>query len=133
MDGRKCLGMLLCAWATGLFLSVYVDIKMAGKRINLDPMLIRLMKHPGLEKPTQWLDQVNFGCTQRECKPNNSLVDMYREMFESLTSAGAVEKLLGSKEVNAHIAVQSYDMEGHAKKCVERHCELANTRHRAFA
>ena len=27
---------------------------------------------------------------------------------------------------NLHISSWSYDMEGHAKKCVERYCELAN-------
>ena len=38
-----------------------------------------------------------------------------------------IGKLLGSGHVNANITAWSYDMEGHAKKCVERHCELAST------
>ena len=41
-------------------------------------------------------------------------------------SAGATEKLLGSGRLDANISTWSYDMEGHAKKCVERYCELAN-------
>ena len=41
----------------GLFLSVYVDdIKMAGRKRNLEPMWKRLMKHVHLERPTTFLD-----------------------------------------------------------------------------
>ena len=45
-------------------------------------------------------------------------------MFESRISAGATENLPCSE--NLCISSWSYDMEGHAKKCVERYCELAN-------
>ena len=45
-------------------------------------------------------------------------------MFESRISAVGVEKLPYSE--NLRISSWSYDMEGHAKKCVERYCELAN-------
>ena len=45
-------------------------------------------------------------------------------MLESRISAGATEKLPCSE--NLSISSWSYDMEGHAKKCVERYCELAN-------
>ena len=45
-------------------------------------------------------------------------------MFESRISAGRVEKLPFPQ--NLRISSWSYDMEGHAKKCVERYCELAN-------
>ena len=47
-------------------------------------------------------------------------------MFQSLTSAGALGKLLCETGVNANISAWSSDMEGHAKKCVKRYCELAN-------
>ena len=50
-------------------------------------------------------------------------------MFESGISAGAVEKLPEAKAPGKPdaetISSWSYDMEGHAKKCVERYCELA--------
>ena len=39
-------------------------------------------------------------------------------------SAPNVDKLLYSEESEANISSWSYDMEGHAKKCVERFCEL---------
>ena len=45
-------------------------------------------------------------------------------MFESRISAGGIEILPYSE--NFRISSWSYDMAGHAKKCVERFCELAN-------
>ena len=45
-------------------------------------------------------------------------------MFESRISAGETEKLPCSE--NLSVSSWSYDMEGHAKNCVERYCELAN-------
>ena len=47
-------------------------------------------------------------------------------MFEFRMSAGGVEKWLYPEKSEANISSWSYDMEGHAKKCVERCCELAN-------
>ena len=75
------------------------------------------MKEVDLEKPTQFLDQVNLGCPQRECKPNNDLIEEYRLMFESRISAGATEKLAGSGNTSTNVMV--------AQKCVRRYCELA--------
>ena len=45
-------------------------------------------------------------------------------MFESRISAGRLDKLPFPQ--NIRISSWSYDMAGHAKKCVERYCELAN-------
>ena len=42
-------------------------------------------------------------------------------MFESRISAGRLEKLPFPQ--NLRISSWSYDMAGHAKKCVERYCE----------
>ena len=45
-----------------LFLSVYVDdIKLAGKKQNIDPMWKILMKDIDLGEPTSFLDRVYFG------------------------------------------------------------------------
>ena len=52
------------------------------------------------------------------------IVDNYRAMFQSRISAGGTEKLPHSEIVR--ISSWSYDMEGHAKKCVEWYCVLAN-------
>ena len=80
-----------------LFFSLYVDdIKLPGKKQNIIPMWKVLNKDLG--------------------EPSN--------MFESRISAGATEKLPCSE--NLSISSWSKDMDGHAKKCVERYCELAN-------
>ena len=50
----------------------------------------------------------------------------YRNMFESWISAGAIGKLPCPKKPEANISSWSNDMEGHAKQCVERYCEMAN-------
>ena len=47
-------------------------------------------------------------------------------MFESRISAGATDNLPSSVKLDANISTWSFDMEGHANKCVERYCELAN-------
>ena len=109
----------------GLFLSVYVDdIKLAGKKHNIDPMWKVLNKEVDLGEPTSFLDHVYLGCTQRQCEVSQNIVDNYRTMFESRISAGGLEKLPFSQKTR--ISSWSYDMVGHAKKCVERYCELAN-------
>ena len=78
----------------GLFLSVYVDdIKLAGKKHNIDPMWKVLNKEVVLGEPTSFLDHVYLGCTQRQCEVSQNIVDNYRTMFESRISAGGTEKL----------------------------------------
>ena len=68
----------------GLFLSVYVDdIKVAGKKQNLEPMGKLLNKEVDLVEPTSYLDHVYLGCTQRQCQISKDIVDNYRTMSES--------------------------------------------------
>ena len=83
-----------------------------------------LNKKVDLGEPTSFLDHVYLGCTQRQCEISKDVVDNYRTMFESRMSAGATEKLPCSEDLC--ISSWSSDMECHAKKCVERYCELAN-------
>ena len=84
------------------------------------------MKLVDLGEPTPFLDHVYLGCTQRECKSNESIFEVFKKMFASRTSAGATEKLLRCDKSHSKAVAWSYDMEGHAKKCVERYCEVAN-------
>ena len=79
-----------------------------------------------LGEPTTFFDQVYLGCTQRECQTSKDIVDKYRNMFESRILAGALEKLPVSEKSDANVSSWSCDMEGHAKKCVGKYCELAN-------
>ena len=60
----------------GLFLSVYVDdIKLAGKKHNIDPMWKVLNKEVDLGEPTSFLDHVYLGCTQRQCEVSKDIVE----------------------------------------------------------
>ena len=86
--------MLFVIREKGLFLSVYVDdIKLAGKKQNINPTWKILMKDVDLGEPTSFLDHVYLGCTQRECQISKDIVEIYRSMFESRISAGAMEEL----------------------------------------
>ena len=60
----------------GLFFSVYVDdIKMVGNKQNMAPMRKKKKKHVDIDEPTSFLDHVYLGCTQRECKPNETIIE----------------------------------------------------------
>ena len=62
---------------------MYVDeTKLAGKKQNIDPMWKILMKDVDLGDRHRFLDYVYLGCTQLECKTNESIFDEYRNMFE---------------------------------------------------
>ena len=111
--------------------TLYVDdIKLAEKKQNISPTWEKFMKYVDLGEPTSFLDHVCLGCTRRECQISNEIVDNYGSMFESRISAGAMENLPETKDTGKSdaetISWWSCDMEGHAKKCVERYCELAN-------
>ena len=109
----------------GSCLSVYVDdIKFAGKEENTNPIWKVLNKEVDWGESTSFLDHVYFGCTQRHCETRKHYVDKYRTMFQSRISAGATEKLPSWE--HPYISTWSSDIEDHAKKCVERYCELAN-------
>ena len=110
-----------------LLLSVHVDdIRMGGKNQKMAPMWKKWMTHVDNQEPTSFLDHVYLGCTQRECKPNETIVEKKRETFKPRISGGAAEKLPGWEKPHAKISSWSYGMEGHAQECVERYCERAN-------
>ena len=107
----------------GLFSFICV-CGLAGKKQHIDPMWKVLNEEIELGEPTSFFDHVCLGCTQRQCEISKDTVDNYRTLFESRISAGETEKLPYSE--NFRFSSWSYDMAGHAKKCVERYCELAN-------
>ena len=59
------------------------------------------MKHIDLEEPTSFLDHVHLGCTQRECKPNENILEENKKMFESRISAGATQKITWMGETSS--------------------------------
>ena len=109
----------------GLFLLVYVDdIKLAGKKQNIDPMWKILMKDVDLGEPTSFLDHFYLGCTQRECQTSKDVVDSYRSMFESRISAVGVDSYQVQGNLTRTFSHGLMTWKGHA--CMERCCELAN-------
>ena len=106
------------------------DRKLVGKKQNVNPTWKILMKDVDLGEPTSFLDHVYLGCTQRECQISKDIVDNYKSIIESRISAGTMEKLPGTKATGKldadTVSSWSHDMEGHAKKCVGRYCELAH-------
>ena len=91
----------------GLFFAVYVDdIKLAGKKQNIDPMWKVLNKQVELEEPTSFLDHVYLGCTQRQCETSKDIVDNRTTMFEYTISAGATEKLPSSDNEHFYVVLQ---------------------------
>ena len=112
-------------------------ICVCGRKKNWAERSRKLVQHGKLQvkdvdlgEPTSIFDHVYLGCTQREHQKSKDVVENYKSMFESRISAGAMEKLPeakapGESETNT-ISSCSYDMEGHAKKRVERYCELVN-------
>ena len=58
--------------------------KVAGRQQNMAPMWKKLMKLVDLEQPTSFLDPENLGCSQRECKPNEIIIEEYKERHSAL-------------------------------------------------
>ena len=100
--------------------SMWTTAKREGKKNNLKRMWDKLMQQVDLEEPPPLLDQENLGCTQRECKPNLKIVQGNEDMLESLVSAGTIKQLPRWERSHADTVAWSYDMEEHAKKCVEK-------------
>ena len=106
----------------GLFLSVYVDdIKLAGKKHNIDPMWKVLNKEVDLGEPTSFLGSCILGLHSTRMRNKQRYCG---QLQNHVRIAGGAEKLPFPQ--NLRISSLSYDMVGHAKKCVERYSELAN-------
>ena len=80
------------------------------------------MKSVDLEEPRSFLDRVYLGCTQR---PNESIVDRFREMFESRISAGATEKLPGCENITQTLPL-GHTIWKDMRKSALRDCQVAN-------
>ena len=97
---------------------------MAGKKQNMAPMWKQLMKN------VIWMNQhhvlpmciwdalnvnanrMNSLSTTKKCLPHVFLLEQQRNYQ--------------GEKLHAKTVAWSYDMEGHAQKCVERYCEIAN-------
>ena len=79
-----------------------------------------------LTNPHHFLTMYTWDVLSANANRTKTIIELYKKMFESRISAGATEKLSGWEKPHAQTVAWSYDMEGHARKCVERYCELAN-------
>ena len=116
--------------ARGLFLSVYVDdIKMAGKTQDIKPTWKIFMKDVDLGEPTSFLDHVYLGCTRRECQTSKryccELQKYVRIHYFCWSQRKTTHQSFREPDAET-VSSWSFDMDGHAKKCVERYFELAN-------
>ena len=108
--------------------SSYLCMWMTLNRLERNKILIRCVKY-SINKSI-WENQhlslimYTWAALKRQCEISKDIVDNHRAMFESRISAGGTEKRPYSE--NFRIFSWSYDMEGYAKKCVERYCESAN-------
>ena len=98
--------------------------KIAGKP-NKAPMWKKLMKKLILTYQCQFL--ITYIWDAPNVNANRMIINEEgTQMFESRISAAATEKLPRWEKPQAKTVEWSHDMEGHARKCVERYCELAN-------
>ena len=128
LDGKKYRIGNVCLFIENKdnFVSVHVDDIMAGKKQKKAPMWKKMNKCGSWRTNIISLTTYIWECTQRECKPSEIVAEKYTKMFESRVSSGAPEKLPGWEKPHAKTVAWSYDVEGDARKCVDRFCELAN-------
>ena len=77
--------------------------------------------------PLTLLAHVYLGCIQRECKPNETIIEQFRKKLMWVRyicwSNWEIARMWQTLRKNFIVL---HDMEWHAWKCVDRYCELAN-------
>ena len=61
-----------------------------------------MMKNADIDEPTSLVDHVYLGCTERECKPNETIIEQYEKLFGSRIPDGATKKYLWEKTSRAN-------------------------------
>ena len=94
-----------------------------GWKEKINPMWEVLNKEVDLGEPTSFLDHLYWGCTQRQCENKQRYWQLQNHVrIQNFRGVNLKTTILG----NIRISSCSYDMQGHAKKCVERYCDLEN-------
>ena len=57
----------------------------------------KLKKSVDIDEPTSFVDHVYLGCTQRECKKNETIIEQNKKMFESRVCTGPTENYRDGK------------------------------------
>ena len=81
------------------FLFMWMSLKRLESSRIWSPCGRTLMQNIVLDEPTSFLDHVCLGCTQGECKTNETIIEQYTKMFESRLP-----------EWQAHTVASSYDL-----------------------
>ena len=86
------------------------DIKLAGKKRNLDPMWKPLNKEVDLGEPTSFLDHVYLGCTQTQCViskntelPNKTTRQLYKVSTPCIDDHHFIEEEMKSVGEVSHV------------------------------
>ena len=83
-----------------------------------------LNKEVHLGEPTSFLDHVYLGLHSMQMRNKQRYCGQLQNHVRIANFCSGLEKLPFPQHLR--ISSWSYDMAGHAKKCVERYCELAN-------
>ena len=106
---------------------MYVDeVKLAGRKQNIDPMWKALLKEVDFGKANIIPWPRLFGLHSTEMRHEQRYCGQLQKYVWIQDLCRSKRKATLFRETDADISSWSYDMEGHAKKCVERYCELAN-------
>ena len=98
--------------------------KIGWKEKNIDPMWKLLNKEVDLGEPTSFLDHEYLGMHSKTMWNKQRYCWQLQNHVRIANFRG--ENRETSIPSNLRISSWSYDMQGHAKKCVKRFCELAN-------
>ena len=71
---------------------------MARRKQNIAPMWNKLMKLVDLGEPTSFLDHGYLGCTQRECKLKESIIDEHRKFSNHESPPGQLKSYLFGRD-----------------------------------
>ena len=72
---EKCRMENACLFTEAKDYSYLFSVMTSGKKQDLSSMSKKLMRNVDLGEPTSFIDHVYLGCTQRECKPNDNIID----------------------------------------------------------
>ena len=106
------------------------DIKLADKTENIEPTWKILLKDIYLSEPTS-LSTMFTWVALKQSETSNEFVANYEicwnRGFSSWSRRKNYRPELQGKPDAETIVSWSYDLEGHANKCVEIYCEFANS------
>ena len=105
----------LCMWVTWNWLE---------RNKKLIPMW-KVLKEVDLGEPTSFLDHVFLGLHSKTMRNKQRYCGQLQNHVRIANSSGESREITIPFKI-LRISSWSYDMAGHAKKCVERYCELAN-------